>query len=74
MKKETVPEKIKKKKLARRMEPTAQLLPGLVVTASGAQSPTSPGTLEQEHVHAVYDRIATHFSSTRYKVPTLRLS
>lgn len=23
---------------------------------------------EQEHVHDVYDQIATHFSSTRYKV------
>jgi len=23
---------------------------------------------EQEHVHAVYEQIASHFSSTRYKV------
>jgi tRNA (uracil-5-)-methyltransferase TRM9 len=25
---------------------------------------------EQRHVHAVYDHIASHFSSTRYKVVT----
>lgn len=24
--------------------------------------------LEREHVHEVYDKIAAHFSSTRYKV------
>jgi hypothetical protein len=26
---------------------------------------------EEEHVHSVYEEIASHFSSTRYKVPTL---
>ena len=27
-----------------------------------------PEAYEQTHVHAVYDHIASHFSSTRYKV------
>ena len=26
------------------------------------------GQYEEEHVHAVYEQIATHFSQTRYKV------
>lgn len=26
---------------------------------------------EEEHVHTVYEQIASHFSSTRYKVCTL---
>lgn len=29
---------------------------------------------EDQHVHAVYDHIATHFSSTRYKVGHLSCS
>lgn len=29
-----------------------------------------PEAYEQNHVHAVYDHIASHFSSTRYKVLT----
>ena len=28
----------------------------------------NPEAYEQKHVHAVYDHIASHFSSTRYKV------
>ena len=29
---------------------------------------TTPEQHELDHVHSVYDRIADHFSSTRYKV------
>jgi tRNA (uracil-5-)-methyltransferase TRM9 len=29
-----------------------------------------PEAYEERHVHAVYDHIASHFSSTRYKVVT----
>ena len=29
---------------------------------------------EEEHVHQVYQQIAQHFSSTRYKVSVLRLA
>ena len=29
---------------------------------------TNPQAHEDEHVHAVYEQIASHFSSTRYKV------
>lgn len=29
---------------------------------------TNPDLYEEEHVHAVYNDIAAHFSSTRYKV------
>lgn len=28
---------------------------------------------EQEHVHSVYEQIASHFSSTRYKVGAFRV-
>ena len=28
----------------------------------------NPAVYESKHVHAVYDQIAPHFSSTRYKV------
>ena len=28
---------------------------------------TAPETYEQQHVHEVYEQIASHFSSTRYK-------
>lgn len=28
----------------------------------------NPENYEQEHVHTVYEQIADHFSSTRYKV------
>lgn len=34
-------------------------------------SADDPQTYEDAHVHAVYDEIAPHFSSTRYKVRTL---
>lgn len=30
-----------------------------------------PEIYEDSHVHDVYDQIASHFSSTRYKVRTL---
>jgi hypothetical protein len=33
-----------------------------------------PSEYEREHVHAVYDNIASHFSSTRYKVWASRAS
>jgi tRNA (uracil-5-)-methyltransferase TRM9 len=29
-----------------------------------------PDEYERDHVHQVYEQIATHFSSTRYKVPS----
>ncbi|KXS97497.1 hypothetical protein AC578_9082 [Pseudocercospora eumusae] len=32
------------------------------------KSPTGGAKYEQEHVHEVYEKIASHFSSTRYKV------
>jgi tRNA (uracil-5-)-methyltransferase TRM9 len=32
---------------------------------------TDAQTHEDEHVHTVYDQIASHFSSTRYKVRAL---
>lgn len=38
------------------------------VTAAVIPSDTSPQAHEDEHVHAVYEQIASHFSSTRYKV------
>lgn len=31
-----------------------------------------PQQYEDEHVHAVYEDIAPHFSSTRYKVSSVR--
>ena len=37
-----------------------------VVTSTAVSN--DPQTYEDEHVHAVYDEIAPHFSSTRYKV------
>ncbi|KAI1329327.1 S-adenosyl-L-methionine-dependent methyltransferase [Xylariaceae sp. FL0255] len=39
---------------------------GNAVSAAGAAA-ESPETYEQEHVHSVYESIAGHFSSTRYK-------
>lgn len=30
-----------------------------------------PQAYEDQHVHAVYDQIASHFSATRYKVRVL---
>lgn len=33
-----------------------------------AQIVDEPQAHEDQHVHAVYDQIASHFSSTRYKV------
>ncbi len=33
----------------------------------------SPDAYEQRHVHTVYDQIASHFSSTRYKVVIITL-
>lgn len=32
-----------------------------------------PQSYETKHVHAVYDEIASHFSSTRYKVSSVPL-
>jgi hypothetical protein len=39
-------------------------------TAAGSGTATTPGqeAYEEEHVHSVYEQIASHFSSTRYKV------
>ncbi|KAF9647347.1 hypothetical protein BDM02DRAFT_3156207 [Thelephora ganbajun] len=37
------------------------------VTAIDIPSDTNPQEYEDEHVHAVYEQIASHFSSTRYK-------
>lgn len=40
--------------------------------ASEHESARSRGeNYESEHVHEVYEQIASHFSSTRYKVGTL---
>lgn len=33
-----------------------------------------PEAYEQTHVHAVYDHIASHFSSTRYKVVDIAIT
>lgn len=33
-----------------------------------AESDAAGTTYEEEHVHEVYEQIASHFSSTRYKV------
>jgi hypothetical protein len=33
----------------------------------------NPETYEERHVHAVYDHIASHFSSTRYKVAKITI-
>lgn len=38
------------------------------VTAVDIPPDTDPQVHEDEHVHAVYEQIASHFSSTRYKV------
>lgn len=43
------------------------------MAGSTAVQPTSvsesqPQNYEDEHVHKIYDEIAPHFSSTRYKV------
>jgi hypothetical protein len=37
-------------------------------TVTPAQIEDDPQAHEDQHVHAVYDKIASHFSSTRYKV------
>jgi hypothetical protein len=39
-------------------------------TAAGPGAAATPGqeAYEEEHVHSVYEQIASHFSSTRYKV------
>jgi hypothetical protein len=36
--------------------------------ATMAESDTQGADYEAEHVHSVYEEIASHFSSTRYKV------
>lgn len=36
-----------------------------------AQADTSAETYEEQHVHSVYESIASHFSATRYKVRIL---
>jgi tRNA (uracil-5-)-methyltransferase TRM9 len=33
----------------------------------------NPEAYEERHVHAVYDHIASHFSSTRYKVANVTI-
>jgi tRNA (uracil-5-)-methyltransferase TRM9 len=33
-----------------------------------AESETQGADYEEQHVHTVYEQIASHFSSTRYKV------
>lgn len=43
------------------------MAPRNVTTAVVAEDPQ---TYEDLHVHSVYDEIAPHFSSTRYKVST----
>lgn len=40
-------------------------MPNVVTTVVDDEDPQM---YEDEHVHAVYDNIASHFSSTRYKV------
>lgn len=37
-------------------------------TVTAAVVDSDPTKYEEQHVHAVYDQIASHFSSTRYKV------
>ena len=37
-------------------------------TVTSAVVDSKPAEYEEQHVHAVYDQIASHFSSTRYKV------
>ena len=37
-------------------------------TAAGAAATPGQEAYEEEHVHSVYEQIASHFSSTRYKV------
>ena len=37
-----------------------------------AQAQATGAAYEEEHVHTVYEQIASHFSSTRYKVCNLR--
>jgi len=36
-------------------------------TVTAAVIDSNPTEYEEQHVHAVYDQIASHFSSTRYK-------
>jgi hypothetical protein len=45
-------------------------------TTAGATAAATPGqeAYEEEHVHSVYEQIASHFSSTRYKVGILHTS
>lgn len=38
------------------------------VVAITIPSDSNPQEHEDTHVHAIYDQIATHFSTTRYKV------
>jgi hypothetical protein len=38
-----------------------------------AESDTQGADYEAQHVHSVYEEIASHFSSTRYKVCVARL-
>jgi hypothetical protein len=40
-------------------------------TVTPAQVTEDPQAHEDQHVHAIYDQIASHFSSTRYKVSLL---
>lgn len=47
------------------------IIPAMPMSARGdAADPDRGPAYEHEHVHAVYEQIASHFSSTRYKVCT----
>ncbi|KAF7338403.1 UDP-N-acetylglucosamine transferase subunit ALG13 [Mycena venus] len=48
---------------------TTRMAPAVTATAVEADAPE---TYEETHVHQIYDSIASHFSSTRYKVSYLR--
>jgi len=43
------------------------------ISAAMSEQPTGEA-YEEEHVHTVYEQIASHFSSTRYKVRSVYLT
>lgn len=43
----------------------------LLEKAPMSEADTSAETYEEQHVHSVYESIASHFSATRYKVRRL---
>lgn len=49
-------------------------LPPPVASKDMAESDAAGTSYEEEHVHEVYEQIASHFSSTRYKVCVAALS